>query len=392
MEATTSQIIYKLKELKSLSGTHSPSIATIMREIPELTIKVDACFLSNPYATDLFIEHMKGDILMDHDKFRAILEFYPPQNNDVAQIISKASGVSRKNIFAGNGAIEAIQAVMHRFAGKKVALPLPTFSSYYEYAVDGMEMAYFHLKKEDDFALDINEYLQFIHDSGADTAILINPNNPNGGYTPQEQLRHFISSLKHLEAVIIDESFVHFAYEDEQLNPLSIEPWVNEFPNLIVIKSMSKDFGIAGLRAGYAVMSEERVSQLLRNGYLWNVSGLTDYFFKLYAQEEFRQEYELVRKKYIQETSGFLKELSGIEGLKTYPSKANFALVELTNGMSSFDFCMNMLCYHQVYLRDCSDKAGLEGSFVRVASRSASENVIIVNAIRQTLGSGALYL
>lgn len=385
MIATTAATIRtKIAALKKDSGSHSPSIATMLREIPELKIKVDACFLSNPYATEHFINHLQTD-LIDNHKIREVLEFYPPQNSDVAASIAAVNGVAKECIFVGNGAIEVIQAVIHRFAGSKLSLPLPTFSSYYEYATEDHEVAYFPLQKEEGYKININDYLEFIEKEGVDTAILINPNNPNGWYASQSELRHFIGSLQHLKMVIIDESFVHFAYENDTLEPVSIEPWIAEFPNLVVIKSMSKDFGIAGLRAGYGVMSAARVSALLANGYLWNISGLTDYFFKLYSTPAFREEYEVHRVRYIKDTVSFLKALEEIEGIRAYPSKANFGLIEIQNGLSSSDFSMNMLCKYGVYVRDCSDKIGLEGAFVRIAARSAAENKLIVEAIKGSL-------
>ncbi|MEE9438577.1 MAG: aminotransferase class I/II-fold pyridoxal phosphate-dependent enzyme, partial [Saprospiraceae bacterium] len=182
--------------------------------------------------------------------------------------------------------------------------------------------------------------------------------------------------------LILDESFIHFAYEGADLYQISNQELIKQYPNLLIIKSMSKDFGIAGIRAGYGIMSKENVAKLLSNGYLWNVSGLADYFFKVYSEQKFTEEYEIVRKKYIMNTLMFLNELNGLETIKTYPSKANFALIEITNGMSSFDFTMELLINHGVYVRDCSDKIGLKGEFIRVASRSFEENLKILEAIK----------
>ena len=92
---------------------------------------------------------------------------------------------------------------------------------------------------------------------------------------------------------------------------------------------MSKDFGIAGLRAGYAVLDQTKVDALLKNGYLWNISGLANYFFNVYSDPNFILKYDIVRRKYIMNTSMFLNELKNISGIKVYPSKANFALIEI---------------------------------------------------------------
>jgi histidinol-phosphate/aromatic aminotransferase/cobyric acid decarboxylase-like protein len=376
----------KIKEsiriLKGESGTHSPSIFTLLDEVPEIEVKIDACFLSNPYATDLFMKYMENDLIKS-GKLREVLEYYPPQNQDIAKFVSKAIGVKKENIFIANGAIEVIQEVIHSFTIKKIALIIPTFSSYYEFASDKHEVVYFKLNKADDFELDVEKFIEFIRLEKPDTVAIINPNNPNGGYIPAEQLARLIEEMSDIQNVVIDESFVHFAYEDVDFSQISSEDLINKHQNLIIVKSMSKDFGIAGVRAGYAVMSEERVSKLLRNGFLWNVSGLTDYFFKVYSSGDFMSEYNVVRKKYIMNTIMFLSELKTVnENIKVYPSKANFALIELLHGQSSFDFAMDLLIDDGIYVRDCSDKVGLEGEFIRVASRTFEENLKIIEAIK----------
>jgi len=371
----------RIKELKEEAGSHSPSIATLLKEIPSLSVEVDACFLSNPYATDLFMKHMEEDLIKT-GKLRDVLEFYPPQVYDVRKHISKATGISSDNIFVGNGAIEVIQAVMHRFVKGNICVILPTFSSYYEFANDETEVVYYHLKKENNFTLDVADYIQFVKDNNIKNAVLINPNNPNGGYFSIGELHNLMNELSHLDNLIIDESFIHFAYEDADLYQISNEEMVTNHPNLCIVKSMSKDFGVAGIRAGYGVMSKEKVDQLLVNGYLWNVSGLADYFFKVYSDPQFQADYDVVRKKYIMNTLMFLTELGSLDNEKSYPSKANFALIEITNGKSSFDFTMDLLIDHGIYVRDCSDKIGLDGEFIRVASRSFEENLKIISALK----------
>lgn len=380
------QAIYeKVASLKSKSGSHSPSIDTFLQEIPEIKIDVDACFLSNPYATELFLTYLKND-LIDTNKLRDVLEYYPPQNYAVADYISKAIGTPAKNIFVTNGAIEAIQAVLHNYLVKKICVVIPTFSSYYEFIKPDQEVVYYPLTKENDFKIVVSDYIAFVEQHRPDTIVLINPNNPNGGYLTKQDILDVVEKLSWVKNIIIDESFIHFAYEDDELSQITAEELMHQFENLIIIKSMSKDFGIAGIRAGYAIMNEKRVDQLLSNGYLWNVSGLANYFFKIYCQPEFIRQYNIVRKKYIMNTRMFLTELASIEKIKIYPSKANFALIELLEpGVTSFDFCMNLLVNYGVYVRDCSDKIGLDGQFIRVASRSFEDNLTIIDAIKNAV-------
>lgn len=377
---TPDEIKAKLRMLKSESGSHSPSIGTILNEIPSLQIKVDGCFLSNPYATDLFMSRLQ--VLYGTRLFRDMLEYYPPQNYDVCRKISKILNIDSANIFVGNGAIEVIQAAMHKFSGKRIALPIPTFSSYYEFKRPESKIEYYQLDKKKDYQIDIERYIDFIKGKNCDTAILINPNNPVGDFVGAAKLEIFLEALKHLELIIIDESFIHFAYENDQLNLSTNEYLVHRYPNLVIVKSMSKDFGIAGIRAGYGIMKCERVKELLSNGYLWNISGLSSYFFSTYADPEFQRQYDLERRRCIEHTIRFMNALSKIPGVKVYPTKANFVLLEiLSDTISSFDFCVELLVEKGIYIRDCSDKIGLDGNFVRIASRTKEENKEIVEAI-----------
>lgn len=371
----------KIAQLKEAAGSHSPSIFTIVEELPELEVKVDACFLSNPYATDLFLEYLKNE-LIDTNKLRDVLEFYPSQNEVIAEVIGKSININKENIIVGNGAIELIQAVMHRYAGDKVVVNIPTFSSYYEFALDNTEVVYYQLKKEDNYELMADDYLNFIKKTNPDSVVIINPNNPNGGYLPYEQLRYLLNNLKEVKNIIIDESFIHFAYEDSSLSLISATELFKEYANVIVIKSMSKDFGIAGIRCGYAVMDKYKVFELLKNGYLWNSSGLSEYFFKLYKRKDFFNAYEEVRKRYIKEAVVFFEELSTIPQIRVYPSRANFALIELLDGTTSSDFISKMLIKYGIYARTCSDKIGLNGEFIRIASRTEKENKIIIDSMK----------
>ncbi len=377
-----SEVILKLNKLKSVSGSHSPSIETLKQLIPEIEIEIDACFLSNPYATDFFMSCLE-DELIKTGKLREILEFYPPQNRDVAEYVSSLIQLPTNQIFIGNGAIEIIQAVLHNFVSKKLLIVLPTFSSYYEFIKEDCEVVYYQLKKENDFILDVDDFLNFVKTNEPDSVVLINPNNPNGGFFDKKTVVKILDNCPEVGSFIIDESFIHFAIENNDLINESAQDLSKRYENLIVIKSMSKDFGIAGIRAGYAIMRSERVNYLLKNGYLWNVSGLSAYFFRKYSEPDFQRTYEILRRKYIAETRQFMLELEMIKpNIKVYPSKGNFVIIELLNGITSRFFTMNLLLNHNIYVRDCSDKVGLDGEFVRVASRSFDENRKIIDAIR----------
>ena len=264
---------------------------------------------------------------------------------------------------------------------------IPTFSPYYEFVQEGVEVVYNELYQDGEFRFDLERYIRLVEREQPDTVVIINPNNPSGCYLTLKEIETLVQRLEWVENVIIDESFMHFAFEDQNYDLITATHLSERFDNLIIIKSMSKDFGIAGIRAGYAIMDKGKVNDLLDNGYLWNLSGLAEYFFRLYADPAFQKEYEQVRIRYIKETQRFFKGLAHIDGLRVYPSLGNFILIELINGWTACDLTSALLIKHGVYSRDCNDKIGLEGEFVRLASRSREENEYILQSIADILQS-----
>jgi histidinol-phosphate/aromatic aminotransferase/cobyric acid decarboxylase-like protein len=370
----------RIHELKAAAGTHSPSISTFLEKVPEVELRVDACFLSNPHATDLVLDRLEKEIIRT-GKLRQCIELYPSQNGVIAERLARQLGVNAGNVFVGNGAIEIIEAVLHNFVNRKVVDNIPTFSSYYEFVNDGIPVSFYRLRKENDFRLDIDEYVAFIERERPDLVVLINPNNPDGSYLSKVDLRGLLTRLRHVETIVLDESFVHFACEGDRERVQYYDLFA-ENPNLVIVKSLSKDFGVAGLRAGYAVMAEHRVRTLVKHGYLWNTNGLAEYFLKLYSSGDFQAEYEQARRRYLDDRDEIGAVLRAIPQINVYPSNANFFLVEVVDGSSAADLVARLLIQHGVYVRTGADKIGLEGEFVRIAIRSREENRIIVDALR----------
>ena len=155
-------------------------------------------------------------------------------------------------------------------------------------------------------------------------------------------------------------------------------------PHLVVVNSLSKSHGIAGLRLGYAVMSAER-AQSLRNSSLWNLNAYAEWFCGLLGDPSFQYAYESARRRYFHDTRSLFADLDAIPNIKAYPSAANFALLELDRPAGSVAGAL--LARHGIYVRDCADKRGLHDGerFIRVAARSHTENHRIVEGLRSVL-------
>jgi histidinol-phosphate/aromatic aminotransferase/cobyric acid decarboxylase-like protein len=181
----------------------------------------------------------------------------------------------------------------------------------------------------------------------------------------------------------------HFSHFVTEGTPETAAGLVTEFPELIVVNSLSKNYGIAGLRLGYAVMSAQR-AKALRDRSLWNLNALAEWFTGLLCDGEFQRAYESSRCRYVRDTRTLFSELDTLPGARAYPSAANFALLELDR--TAAEVTSALLARHGVYVRDCTDKRGLEGGhrYIRVAARSQHENRRIIEALRDVLCERAL--
>jgi histidinol-phosphate/aromatic aminotransferase/cobyric acid decarboxylase-like protein len=222
--------------------------------------------------------------------------------------------------------------------------------------------------------------------SHADTAVLISPNNPDGYLIPDDDLKSILSRLTSLSTIIVDESFIHFADSATPDGELpSLTGITKRFDNVTVVKSMSKDFGIAGIRAGYAIMPAERVTQLLDHGYLWNTSGIAEYFFSLFDRPQFLEQYLGELSSYKLFIDKFTSTTKKFDFIQAFETSANFQLMKLPENVSSDVVAALMLIRHGVYVRSCGDKIGLDGEFLRVAIRTEPENEKILDALADIL-------
>ena len=360
----------KFLELKRQAGSHSPSIFKLLKDFPEVSVKVDACFLCNPYAFDLFYEHLQKTDLQKY------IKFYPPQNHEVAANIAKWRGIPAERILVGNGAIEIIETLMGNLKDVSVVLPLPTFSTYYE-AVNRevVKLHPYYLTPENQYRLNIENYLEFVKKVSADVIILVNPNNPTGTLVSRKDVIIFHQSLAPWQTLIVDESFIDFASEET-----SIEKYAIEQQNIIIIRSLSKDFGIAGLRLGYGVLPAEDILNMLSKSFLWNSNGIAYFFTELLADKKFQKKYEKAKNDYNAARDSFYQELLDL-GLDVIPSQANFFMIK-TPGEPG-PYFTKLLYAHGIYTRILNDKWGLDGGYIRIASKDRRENRQMLHAIRQ---------
>ena len=209
--------------------------------------------------------------------------------------------------------------------------------------------------------------------------VIINPNNPDGSLVSKEKMKELLEKFAFMDNIILDESFIEFAG-----TPESVATSFYEFKNLTIIRSMSKIFGIAGIRAGFCITKAEYVTKLLNSGYLWNSNCFAIYFFELLNNKDFMKEYEEAKDKYNKELESYGKALETCNPkIKFYKSKANFFLGELIDKNKTVEELMfYMLCEYGIYIRQCADKKGLNDRFFRISSRNEEENKKIIEAFK----------
>ena len=364
----------RFMELKEEAGSHSPSIHKLLEEFPQVRIEVDACFLCNPYAFDLFYGKLKDTNL---EKY---IKFYPPQNEEVAENISEFIKVPSDHILVGNGAIEIIEQLIGNYCKHaKVGIILPTFSTYYESAT--FQPVYYELSPKNNFKLDVDDYIKWLNKHKPEIVLVVNPNNPTGTLIPKEDVMRIYDSLSPNQTLVVDESFIHFTTRDE-----SIEQEAIGRDNIVIIKSLSKDFGVAGIRLGYAINKKFK-EWALKNAFLWNSNGIAYYFTTLLSDKRFRTAYTKCKNKYNKDRDSLYKELQKLPDITVYPSEANFFVIE-TPGKDISILFTKLFYTYGIYSRILNDKKGMGKNYLRLASKDRRENLKIINALKQILNYG----
>jgi histidinol-phosphate/aromatic aminotransferase/cobyric acid decarboxylase-like protein len=376
------KFIEEFKSMKSGCMGHSPSIGSVSALLGRNDI-VDACYLSNPYVSSLVARRFQRDLFSDLRLLESIIEHYPSQSRSLAPLLSDFAGVESDHIVVGNGVSELIPLLLRAGDGRTL-LTVPTFSAYHQFAV-GEVMEYPCL--EIDPGKRAAGIIDAVVKTKPDNVVIINPNNPDGFCFSFEQLATLVDSLLHYcGTVIVDESFAGISFPEEIRTYAEL---VHRYQRVIVVRSLSKEFGIAGLRVGYAVMNPDLVEGLYNNGLLWNVNGFGVYFLKLLQDHAFMQNLYRARHFYTSVAYEMHRGLSGLINAHVIPSHTNFTLIELPGNLSGLDFSAKLLFDHGVYIRSCEDKHGLGENWIRVASRTQEENERILLAVTDEIANVA---
>lgn len=334
----------------------------------------DFCYLVNPYfPNERFMNEMKSN-------FDVLVREYPSGMAVNSLLAGHFFGVRTENICVGNGTAELIKSLMENISGN-IGMVYPTFEEYPHRKKDVEVIPYYVVDKDFDYSVD--DIMSYYEGKDISAIVLVNPDNPSG---------HFISKKDILRLedwccskgrkLIVDESFIDFVEDDEWHTLLDMEVLLNH-PSLIVLKSISKSFGVAGLRLGViATADTDLIAFMKKDVAIWNINSFAEYYLQII--EKYRDDYYEAMEKFKEVRRRYLDKLSKIKGFKVYPSQANYVMCHIENSVTSTELADILLNRYNVLIKNLASKEGLnKGNYVRLSVKSDEENDYIVNALME---------
>ena len=334
----------------------------------------DFCYLVNPYFPP---KKMLDQILYFSP---TLLTQYPSGMRTQKLLAGKMFGVKEEYLLAGNGAAELINTLGRTMTGK-TALSIPAFNEYIRCFPD-CEIVPLSGAAHD-FRFDRRQLKRAA--KTCDNLILINPDNPSGAFLRREEVLELAEICRdNGTRFVVDESFVDFAEKDLRFTLLNNEI-LERFPNMLVMKSISKSYGVPGLRLGVCACADRDWIETMR-GLLpvWNINSFGEYFFQIYGL--YASQYETACDEIAARRREMTERLAGYDFLTPYPSQANYLMCRV-DGISSWDLVNRLLREDDLLLKDLSTKNGFDGgSYIRVAVRNREDNEALFSALDRIAG------
>jgi histidinol-phosphate/aromatic aminotransferase/cobyric acid decarboxylase-like protein len=339
--------------------SHSPSHFALTRGSSERSDLVDFCIPCNPYfPTEEMFERLRRGMT-------DILKYYPSETDSIIRELSSTLGLNPQTVAMGNGSTELITWIDHLLVKRSLAVPVPTFGRWTDQSLEtGKRVDMFPLREAQGFRLDIEAYVRFIKDRGSRVAVICNPNNPDGGYVARHEMIRLLDRLNDLDLVVVDESFVDFV-DAEPYSSVADEAAIR--PNVIVLKSLGKNFGLHGVRFGYLVANPGIAGRIRKAVPKWNLNSFAEVVVSLLA--EHLDEYRHSLRMLAHDRVTMMRQLASLPGLTVYPSQGNFLLVKLPDGKDGVALRDYLMAEHGVFVRECGNKLGTTSQFLRLVVR-----------------------
>ncbi len=334
---------------------------------------LDFCYLVNPYfPPQKLIDEMQS-------QFKTLLTQYPSGMKVNTLLASKCYGVSEEYIIPGNGAAELISALMEHMEGT-VGFIRPTFEEYPNRFDRSRQVTF--VPQNDEYRYTTDDLIAFFGAHPVDTLLLINPDNPSGNYISKADVLRLANwCAEQGMRLVVDESFVDFC-EDYATASLLDDSILEQHSNLVVMKSISKSFGVPGLRLGVLATADKTlISQMKQRVSIWNLNSFAEFYMQIYTKYE--RDYQKACARFVAERADFEKKLSTIPFLRVMPSQANYFLCEVFPPFTAREVVIQVLKNFNILTRDCSGKPGLrDGQYMRIAVRDQADNTRLVEALK----------
>ncbi|WP_328881912.1 pyridoxal phosphate-dependent aminotransferase [Streptomyces sp. NBC_00299] len=357
------------------TAAHSPSMAALTREGGDGAGPVDFCIPCNPYfPTPEMFQDMGA-------RLRDIITYYPSSADTITAELCSLLQLPPQCVAMGNGSTELITWIDHLMVRESLAIPVPTFGRWTDQPMEtGKRVDMFPLQESSGFALDLAQYAEFIRARGTRVAVICNPNNPDGGYLHKHALVQFMDAMADLDLVIIDESFLEFA--DAEQEPSVVQEAMIR-PNVIVLRSLGKNFGLHGIRFGYLVANPALAGKVRSMLPKWNLNAFAEHVVFMLKNHgaEYAQSLHQVRRDRLDMAS----QLSSLPGLTVYPSQGNFLFVRLPVGAEGTVVRDRLLTEHRILVRECGNKIGSSSRFLRLVVRPQVDVRRLVSGLEQVL-------
>ena len=340
---------------------------------------LDFCYLVNPYFPS---RRMKDELRANFD---TLLTEYPSGMKVNTLIASKCFGVSEEYIVPGNGAAELIKILMELTAKSqqptaRTGFIRPTFEEYPN-RYDKDQQATF-VPQNEDYRYTADDLMAFFGDKDIRQLMVINPDNPSGNFIPKKDVLRLAQWCEEKGIrLVVDESFVDFS-RDYAINSLLSDETLEQYPHMAVMKSISKSYGVPGLRLGILCSADkELISRIKKEVSIWNLNSFAEFFMQIYNKHE--KDYQRACAKFVAERDSFEKQLREVPFLRVMPTEANYFLCEVLPPFKASEIVIRMLKQHNILTRDCSLKPGLDPNkqYMRIAVRNHEDNTRLAEGL-----------
>ena len=343
---------------------------------------LDFCYLVNPYFPS---KRMKDEL---RSNFDTLLTEYPSGMKVNTLIASKSFGVSEPYIVPGNGAAELIKVLMEGMDGK-VGFIRPSFEEYPNRYDPSQQVTF--VPSNDDYRYTADDLMAYFGDADIKSLLLINPDNPSGNFIPKADVLRLAQWCEERAIrLVVDESFVDFSDTRSvecgvrSDNSLLSDEILESYPHMAVMKSISKSFGVPGLRLGILASADtDLIARIKKEVSIWNLNSFAEFFMQIYNKHE--SDYLKACDKFLAERDSFEQHLRSVPFLRVMPSQANYFLCEVQPPYTANEIVIHMLRQHNILTRDCSKKPGLDPTkqYMRIAVRNHEDNMRLIEGLRK---------